>query len=83
MVNQIDHTIGYMRLRSMAMPIEVREARPSEFEEAGHVTAAAYREFFDPDDDDLPYLGKIADIRGRADRTTILVRSRTGGSSGA
>ena len=57
----------------MIMAIEVRVARPDEYDDAGSVTAAAYREFFEPDDDDLPYLDRIADIRGRADRTTILV----------
>lgn len=55
--------------------LEIREARPDEFEEAGRATIAAYAEFFAPDgvDEDLEYLRAVGDVRGRADRTTILV----------
>ena len=59
------------------MTIEVREARPDDYEEAGRVTAEAYREFAEPDRSDQSgwsaYLARIADIGERASRTTILV----------
>ncbi|MGH2629756.1 MAG: GNAT family N-acetyltransferase [Actinomycetota bacterium] len=59
---------------SAAAPVTVREAVPDEYEEAGRVTAAAYREFVrDGDADWREYLEAIADVEGRADRTTILV----------
>jgi GNAT superfamily N-acetyltransferase len=61
------------------MAIEIRDARPEEYEEAGRVTADAYREFATPDrtgwDD---YLVRIADIADRARRTTILVAVEDG-----
>lgn len=56
------------------MAFEVRPVRSDEFEEAGRVTARAYREFILPGErswDD--YLERIADISHRADRTTVLV----------
>ena len=54
--------------------VTVREAAPHEYAEAGRVTAEAYREFVvDGDDDWHEYLDAIADVEGRADRTTILV----------
>ena len=54
------------------MAIEVREATPDEWDEAGRVTADAYREFVrDADWED--YLNQIANVRARADRTTIIV----------
>jgi len=60
--------------------IEVREAEPSEFAEAGRVTADAYREFTRGDDpsDWSEYLERIADVEARADRTTILVAVEDG-----
>jgi ribosomal protein S18 acetylase RimI-like enzyme len=61
------------------MGIEVREATPDEHEEAGRVTALAYREFARPDDPDWErYLARIADVRARAERTTILVAVEEG-----
>ncbi len=55
-------------------PVTIREAAPGEYPEAGRVTAEAYREFVrDGDDDWREYLEAIADVEGRADRTTILV----------
>jgi ribosomal protein S18 acetylase RimI-like enzyme len=55
-------------------PVLVREATASEHAEAGRVTAAAYREFAREGDDDwAEYLDAIADVDGRADRTTIFV----------
>ena len=60
------------------MALEVREARAEEYAEAGRVTADAYREYFEPADPDRPYLQRIGDIDGRADRTTILVALEDG-----
>jgi ribosomal protein S18 acetylase RimI-like enzyme len=51
--------------------IEIREARPEEYEATGVVTADAYREFFETEHH--PYLEEVADVAGRAPRTTILV----------
>jgi ribosomal protein S18 acetylase RimI-like enzyme len=54
--------------------IEIREARPAEYAEAGEVTALAYREFARPNDPGWEeYLARIADVGARAVRTTILV----------
>ena len=57
------------------MAIEVREAWPEEYGEAGRVTADAYREFVRPDDPGgwEEYLARIADVAGRAGRTTVVV----------
>ena len=61
------------------MGIEVREALPGEYAEAGRVTAEAYREFVGPGERQWEdYLGHIADVAGRADRTTILVAVEDG-----
>lgn len=55
-------------------PVTVREAAPHEYAEVGRVTAEAYRQFVvDGDDDWHEYLDAIADVEGRADRTTIFV----------
>lgn len=58
----------------MGEVIEVRTVRPDEYASAGEVTARAYQEFAPPE---MPewhaYLGRIADVAGRADRTTVLV----------
>lgn len=63
----------------MAVTIEIREARPDEYDEAGEVTALAYREFVRPNDPDWEeYIARIADVRGRAERTTILVAVERG-----
>ncbi|MGZ8598233.1 MAG: GNAT family N-acetyltransferase [Actinomycetota bacterium] len=57
-----------------ASPVTVREASPHEYAEAGRVTAEAYRQFAaDGDDDWHEYLEAIADVEGRADRTTIFI----------
>ncbi len=64
----------YRQLRSVAVTIEVREARPEEFTEAGEITALAYREFQRPNDPGWEdYLRRISDVEGRAVRTTIFV----------
>lgn len=56
------------------MTVEVRPVEPEEYEEAGAVTALAYREFVPPGESDWEgYLTEIADVAGRADRTTVLV----------
>lgn len=56
------------------MAIQVRGARPQEYEEAGRVTADAYREFVRPGEAAWEdYLLHIADVAGRADRTTVFV----------
>ena len=54
------------------MAIEVREARPDEYEEAGRITADAGRASWDD------YLVRIADIADRARRTTIIVAVEDG-----
>ncbi len=56
--------------------MEIREIEPSEYADAGTVTADAYREFqskVNPEADYEAYLAEIADIASRAPRTTILV----------
>jgi ribosomal protein S18 acetylase RimI-like enzyme len=61
------------------MTIEVRPVRPEEYEEAGRVTALAYREFVRPEDSDWEeYLARIADVRTRASRTVVLVAVEDG-----
>jgi ribosomal protein S18 acetylase RimI-like enzyme len=55
------------------MSIEVRALKPEEFEEAGRVTALAYREFAPPENEDWEeYLGRIADVSRRARRALVL-----------
>ena len=54
--------------------MEVREAIPEEYAEAGRVTAEAYREFIRPGEEDWErYLLRIADVEARASDTTIMV----------
>ena len=56
------------------MPIQVREASPQEYQEAGRVPADAYREFVRPGEAAWKdYLDHIADVAGRAGRTSVLV----------
>jgi ribosomal protein S18 acetylase RimI-like enzyme len=57
------------------MAIEVRDATPDDYAEAGHVTAEAYREFVPADDggDWERYLARMADVAERAGRTRVLV----------
>jgi ribosomal protein S18 acetylase RimI-like enzyme len=63
------------RSRARPVTIEVRVARPDELAEAGRVTADAYREFVRSEEPGgwPEYLERIADVSGRAERTTILV----------
>jgi GNAT superfamily N-acetyltransferase len=58
----------------MVVPIEIREVRPEEYEDAGRITASAWQEFLpaEPHPGWDAYLAEIADIRGRADRTVVL-----------
>jgi ribosomal protein S18 acetylase RimI-like enzyme len=59
--------------------MEIREASPEEYVEAGRVTAEAYREFVRPGDDDWErYLLRIADVEARAGPTTIMVALEDG-----
>src|SRR4026208_616511 len=54
------------------MNIQIREATPEEYAEAGAVTASAYREFVRGGDWE-DYRRSLAGGEGRADRTTIVV----------
>ena len=59
--------------------MELRLARPEEYEEAGDVTAGAYMEFARPGDTGWEeYLGELRDVAGRADRTEIYVAAEDG-----
>lgn len=59
--------------------MEVREVLPGEYEEAGRVTALAYREFVLPGETDWEeYLEEIADVAGRAGRSLVLVAVEDG-----
>lgn len=54
--------------------MEVREARPEEYAEAGRVTALAYREFVERGETSWEeYLGRIEDVATRARTATVLV----------
>ena len=54
--------------------MDIREARPEEYEETGRVTVRAYEEFVDPAVEGWDeYLGLLADVAGRAGRTVVLV----------
>jgi ribosomal protein S18 acetylase RimI-like enzyme len=59
--------------------LEVRPVREDEMDEAGRVTALAYREFVRPGDTDWErYLDEIADVPTRAERTEVLVAVEDG-----
>jgi len=54
--------------------MEIREARPHEYDDAGEVLVRAYSEFAEPDDPNWKeHLALVRDVAGRADRTVILV----------
>ncbi len=56
------------------MELRIRPARPPEFEDAGRVTALAYREFVRPGERAWnQYLEHIADVAGRAQHALVLV----------
>jgi ribosomal protein S18 acetylase RimI-like enzyme len=66
------------------MAIEVRPVGPDELDEAGRVTALAYREFATPGDPDWEdYLERIADVGGRHGRTRVLVAVEGGAILGS
>ena len=61
------------------MSIQVREASPQQYQAAGRVTADAYREFVRPGEAAWEdYLDHIADVAGRAGRTSVLVAVEDG-----
>jgi ribosomal protein S18 acetylase RimI-like enzyme len=61
------------------MPIEVRALRPEEYDEAGRVTALAYREFAPRGNQDWEeYLDRIADVSRRAAGALVLGAFRDG-----
>lgn len=61
------------------MPVEIRRALPREHEEAGRITAEAYREFVRPGKVEWSqYLERIADVSARAERTEVLVAMEGG-----
>lgn len=54
--------------------IEVRPARPAEYERTGEVTERAYRGFAPPEMPEWQrYLRRIADVAARAERTVVLL----------
>lgn len=53
--------------------IEVHQADPEEFSEAGRITALAYREFISPELDWTTYLERVADIASRATIASVYV----------
>jgi ribosomal protein S18 acetylase RimI-like enzyme len=57
--------------------VEIREATPADYAEAGAITARAYREFVHGGDWE-DYLESIADVASRADRTTIVIAVEDG-----
>jgi ribosomal protein S18 acetylase RimI-like enzyme len=59
--------------------MDVRRARTEEFQEAGRVTALAYREFVEPGETAWEeYLEHIADVGARAGRSDVLVAVQDG-----
>ena len=69
--------MGGLPLR--VVTVEIRDAREDEHAEAGRVTALAYLEFIRPGDGDWrEYAERIADVAGRAERTTVLVAVEEG-----
>ena len=59
------------------MTIEVRPARPEEYDETGRVTALAYREFADGESWGR-YLELIAEVGARADIAVVLAAVEDG-----
>jgi GNAT superfamily N-acetyltransferase len=65
------------------MAIEIRPVRPEEYEDAGRVTALAYREFAVPGDPGWnEYLQRIADVGRRSARALVLGAFRNGRTLG-
>jgi ribosomal protein S18 acetylase RimI-like enzyme len=68
----------------MAEDVQIHEVRESEYAAAGEATARAYREFAIPGSAGWEaYLARIADIAGRAQRTTVLVACVAGEVAGS
>jgi ribosomal protein S18 acetylase RimI-like enzyme len=68
----------------MPEDIEIHPVRESEYAAAGEATARAYMEFAAPGSAYWePYLARIADVAGRAERTTVLVASVSGEIAGS
>jgi ribosomal protein S18 acetylase RimI-like enzyme len=68
----------------MPEDIEIHPVRESEYAAAGEATARAYMEFANPRPAYWePYLARIADVAGRAQRTTVLVASVSGEIAGS
>jgi ribosomal protein S18 acetylase RimI-like enzyme len=59
------------------MTVEIREVRPEEYEEAGGVTADAYRPYA-RGEDWTDYLEELSDVADRAQRTMVLVAVEDG-----
>jgi ribosomal protein S18 acetylase RimI-like enzyme len=63
--------------------VEIRLPRPEEYGAAGAVTALAYHEFAVEGDDGWSwYLDHLADVPGRAERTTVVVALAGGADIG-
>jgi ribosomal protein S18 acetylase RimI-like enzyme len=58
--------------------VRVRPVQPDEYEEAGAVTALAYREFMPADGEWSGYEKRLADVAGRATRALVLVADLDG-----
>jgi ribosomal protein S18 acetylase RimI-like enzyme len=58
--------------------VRVRPVQPDEYEEAGAVTALAYREFMPPDGEWSGYEKRLADVADRATRALVLVADLDG-----
>jgi ribosomal protein S18 acetylase RimI-like enzyme len=59
--------------------IDTRHARPEEYDEAGRVTALAYREFVRPGETSwASYVEQIADVRSRAEIADVIVAVEDG-----
>jgi hypothetical protein len=66
----------------MITTVRMRPVRPEDYEEAGAVTALAYREFMPPDADWGGYEKRLADVAGRATRALVLVADLDGTIAG-
>lgn len=59
--------------------MEIREARPEEYEQTGNVVAQAYAEFWDLEDPGWrEHIDLVRDVAGRADRIVVLVAVEDG-----
>src|SRR5437867_1012894 len=59
--------------------MEIREARPEEYTEVGHVVAAAYAPYGTPEDQGwVEHLALVRDVADRARRTVVLAAVEDG-----